>query len=281
MRLSEATSSNSSTCTLRRRQTPRRSVSKRLTSASTRGDLIKSSSSSEQTQMKMETTPLRLKRSYYTQKMADAPAKCLLPDDRFRRLNGLITDRYIERDDEGNYSVHPEQHLFDGQIEAVHDVSELTDDHIRYLFFCIEDQLRAIAGEGKSLRHRLFMADRGDVLNFAMPFMEFTDSQRTLIRNLCQDHLRIKSGFNDFYLMQVLIPEACIRIHMAVHGTTFEISDKALDPGLIDLEEAIRDLQRTQCPKMEAQSSIGATIHAAKDGKSRKKSTRVCPRTNS
>ncbi|OQR70628.1 hypothetical protein BIW11_11509 [Tropilaelaps mercedesae] len=178
----------------------------------------------------------------YQQEMAVAPKKCLLSDERFRRLSGMVTDRYVERGPDGCYQVHPEQELFDGQISTAQSVDELSDDQIRYLFYRIEDDLRGLAADGRSTRHRLFMADRSDVLNFAMPFSEYTDRQRTLIRNLCQDHLRIKSGFNDFYLMQVIIPEACIRIHMAVHGTTFEESDAALDPGLVNLKEAVDNL---------------------------------------
>ncbi|XP_022703579.1 uncharacterized protein LOC111268702 isoform X2 [Varroa jacobsoni] len=197
---------------------------------------------------------------FYEQRMAIAPAKCLLSEEGFRRLSGMLADRYVERGADGTYCVHPDQKLFDAQIAAAKGVNELSDDQIRYLFYRIEDELRDLAAHGRSKRHRLFMADRNDILNFAMPFNEYTDRQRTLIRNLCQDHLRIKSGFNDFYVMQVLIPEACIRIHMEVHGTTFEESDGFLDPGLVNLKEAIESLDATSREGTQAKITLTSIL---------------------
>ncbi|XP_003745620.2 uncharacterized protein LOC100899853 [Galendromus occidentalis] len=164
---------------------------------------------------------------------ASAPEKCLMSDLMFG-----WTKENQDRIDKKSYS-DKEISLLEAEISRLRSLKSLTESHIRYLFYKLEHEIPLVAvGEPLRQRHVLFMNEQSALLDNAIPITAVSPTQLDLIRKLCMDHFNQEHGFNILYVVRVLLPEVIIRMHMLVHGTSYEESDKQTDIGLVDLNKA-------------------------------------------
>ncbi|XP_022664340.1 uncharacterized protein LOC111262115 isoform X2 [Varroa jacobsoni] len=166
------------------------------------------------------------------QRIGGVPEKCLMPEECFDWCSGILQDRFVPQQPDGCYIVSDEQSEFDSQIRNAGNVRNLEDDHIRFVFYRLENHLLDIPRGNPNDFHKLFMADHRDVLRFTLPIKAFKQCQQTLVRNLLSDNFSARRGFDIQYAILVLMPEVLIHLHMAVHGSSYADSWKVLDPGV-------------------------------------------------
>lgn len=117
------------------------------------------------------------------------------------------------------------------ETKEMESIKDLNIDQLQRMVYKNEAYLRQIF-EGKVLceRHQAFKAGGSEKreLNYESRIGQFTDEQvdgvvKALMGIFCKRHMKYFD-----YLMQVLLPEALIKMHMDIYGTTHDKSDIAL-----------------------------------------------------